>query len=190
MFTLTRSLLVSPTNDETTVAVGQYSGLSFFPHALSPRPASGPRYAVFRIEEGSNGEAQCLVITANHFNHTWRSVISDFLVFAEAQKLSLCDMTGVSFHKDSPGSYTAEPFYQKALDRWVFPNAEHPELQPGEVLLHNSTDESFKALPLLTKRRGTKAYNIYGDLITHKPYFPVFAQRTELLAAEEAQGRT
>ncbi len=187
------SLLVPPTSGETAVAVGQFSGFPVFPHTLSSCPASGPQYAVFSIDP-DGGEAVRLVISANKhvapFNHTWESVAADFLVFAEAEGLSLNDLKEIVFFKEQPGKYTAEPLNQERVDVWVFPNAQHPELQAGEIFLYNSTDEGFEDAGWATKRKGSVAYNIFGGVVAeHEELFPIFAQRAELLAAEQAEGR-
>jgi len=58
-------------------------------------------------------------------------------------------------------------------------NKHHPELEPGEVFLANtSADYVFERLELKTKRRGKDAFDIYGRPMGE--LFPIFVQASEL----------
>jgi hypothetical protein len=67
----------------------------------------------------------------------------------------------------------------------------HPEAQHGEVFLTNSNLNGYLTIGWLTKRRGTLAYDAYGELVPHFDKYdfrPVFVQASELAAAKIHSG--
>ena len=60
-------------------------------------------------------------------------------------------------------------------------NAEHPELEDGEMFLSNTNEEGYQRIRWKTKRRGEVAYNIDGIIIDKQSInlFPVFVQKQE-----------
>lgn len=58
---------------------------------------------------------------------------------------------------------------------------EHPELKEGEILLTNEHFESnyYSPIGYKTKRYGKVAYNIDGEIIISREYYPVFVKKSE-----------
>ena len=59
----------------------------------------------------------------------------------------------------------------------------HPETQPGELPIGNSTSTDYPMIGWKSKRKGIVAYDIYGNVIPPRdeyPIFPVFANLTEM----------
>jgi len=62
-----------------------------------------------------------------------------------------------------------------------YSNNRHPELQPGEIWLTNTSPYSFANIPWSTKRMGRIAYGMRGNMVNPKEGVkPVFVKRSEL----------
>jgi hypothetical protein len=60
-------------------------------------------------------------------------------------------------------------------------NANHPELQPGEIFLCNASENSYSLIGWKTKRRGIRSINpTLGRGQKLADLAPVFVQRSEL----------
>ncbi|MFA5986753.1 MAG: hypothetical protein WC819_05395 [Parcubacteria group bacterium] len=198
------NILKDLTKEDANIPVFQISNFSFFPHVFVESLPSCPNCAVFSIKDDARQETTYMAISANvhvsPFGNTWREVFDDFLAFARANSLFLKDCIGMNFFKNSPENYTSESMgsipelkaYKKGgevnvIHEKPFSNDRHPELEPGEMFLCNTSEESFIAFLWKTKRRGKIAYSIFGDLVNDKRrkndedlYYPVFIQMAEV----------
>ena len=60
----------------------------------------------------------------------------------------------------------------------------HPESQSDEVLLTNVDRKEWEHIGRKTKRHGTTAYDIHGEVCGHYPdFYPVFVKKTEMKQA-------
>lgn len=60
-------------------------------------------------------------------------------------------------------------------------NDTHPELRPGEVFLTNVQEHEWQTIRLMSKRRGSQAYDRTGTpLPADQEAFPVFVLEKEL----------
>lgn len=189
------SLLPPPTTEECKTAVGQYRGVSFFPHALSNPYSDGLQNAVFRIEGNPAYEQTCLVVTANDsasaLHDAWPDVLADFLAFAQKEALSLDRMTEFSFFKVGPGRYWPDRMFStRDIGQWGpwERTKAHPEIREGEILLYNTRTSDTRSVSLKTLRIGEIAYSRSGERIPpEKGLVPVFAQLGEILTLKWAE---